>query len=245
MNPHHIEKVPAPDHPRERDPQGWFDAPKPVPPLARRVKSNEWVMHYIVTPNLLMDSDVAYREMTVWWTSATSGQVLAHGSTDLLGTHSLLSNDDLLASADQYTQSSFDLVDMLCSTYARPLVALLTNRRHIAYFKRLEVRAPESGRGLGAQLGAQLLALLRARFKAGVIVLKPFPLQYEGRLPDGSPLMPAFQRDRAKLAAYYARHWNAFPVPGNEKYQFAPGNLVRTPADIRVHAGRWSLRGRD
>ena len=47
-----------------------------------------------------------------------------------------------------------------------------------------------------------------------LIALKAYPLEYEGNLPDDSPLVPAFKRRQAALMRHYARELGVAPMSG-------------------------------
>ena len=47
-----------------------------------------------------------------------------------------------------------------------------------------------------------------------LIVLKAYPLEYEGSLPDDSPMRPAFERRQAALMRLYRKTLGVAPMSG-------------------------------
>lgn len=54
----------------------------------------------------------------------------------------------------------------------------------------------------------------RVRRQTATIIAKAYPLEYEGKLPDGAPERSAFERRRRAMIRYYARHLGLRPLPG-------------------------------
>src|SRR5689334_8043073 len=88
------------------------------------------------------------------------------------------SNSDVMCALDSGSQESYDLGELLRTTYRDPVAKFFRYARHIANFTTLEVRGDLCGRGLGIQVGKHLIATIQNRFDVGVTILKPFPLQY-------------------------------------------------------------------
>jgi len=54
----------------------------------------------------------------------------------------------------------------------------------------------------------------RVRRQTAIIIAKAYPLEYEGKLPDGAPERSAFERRRRAMTRYYQRHLGLRPLPG-------------------------------
>lgn len=69
-----------------------------------------------------------------------------------------------------------------------------------------------------------------------IIALKAYPIEYEGKLPDGSLLFPAFEHRRKAMMRFYANSFGVRPLPGEhgaEGWMWRPSprvaDVIRDP----------------
>ncbi|QWE98119.1 MULTISPECIES: hypothetical protein [unclassified Cupriavidus] len=96
-------------------------------------------------------------------------------------------------------------------------VGRLLGSAPILHLSRIEVRADQQGQRLGEWLGQFMLRWLCSSFAPGLLVVQPFPLQFESCSPcEGTPAHAAFREElgaaTAKLAGYYCRTLNVNAV---------------------------------
>lgn len=117
----------------------------------------------------------------------------------------------------------FDPMDFAgpCKVAFGSLAAVFEVGRSVVCFHRLEL-LPDSGlKGLGVEVGRNLMRHLSRYYGAAAFIVEPFPLQYLDR--SCSSLEPGEVADEAgfgaaktKLWQLYEREWGAYPV--NELY---------------------------
>jgi hypothetical protein len=95
---------------------------------------------------------------------------------------------------------------------------------------RLELRSDARGNGVGLSLGKQLLDYFTADMGTAVVLLSPFPLQFEG-VRQRTPIehleatQNALQQATDKLKAHYTKSWGAMQV-GDTGLMVIPVNGV-------------------
>ncbi|WP_432263408.1 hypothetical protein [Cupriavidus sp. TMH.W2] len=112
----------------------------------------------------------------------------------------------------------------------------------ILHLSRLEVRSDHAGQGLGVGLGTAMLRLLSQRYRAAMLVLKPFPLQFEScapspEAPDHVDFTEAFNLAEKRLAEFYCDSFGVRRVREGDTFMLAPlGSL-----ELVVDEIGWSL----
>jgi hypothetical protein len=61
--------------------------------------------------------------------------------------------------------------------------------------------------------------LRRVQRRTAIVIAKAYPLEYEGKLPDGAPERPAFEQRRRAMLRLYGNRLDLHPLPGRSGEQ--------------------------
>lgn len=123
----------------------------------------------------------------------------------------LISNDDFFDTMDADYHADAHLAEVLCTAWDEVVPDVLDYGPVLEF--RLAWVSPEYARsGLWA---AAARALIEAEFDDhSILVMKAFPLEYEGRAPIGAPAHKGLERRRAAMVRYYGRLFGVARFPG-------------------------------
>lgn len=119
-------------------------------------------------------------------------------------------DERLFLDACDSASSALSTMALALSQSAAQDIGHLLGSTSILYLSRIEVRADQQGRMVGEWFNQFVLAWLRSSFAPGLLIVHPFPLQFESCAPcEGTPAHTEFCRDfglaQARLARYYRR----------------------------------------
>lgn len=111
---------------------------------------------------------------------------------------------------DLHTAAAFALAEAVAAAWS---VRRLSRRGPLLEFARLWVRPAHATDGRWACAAE---AVIRRRYagRFSLLIGMAFPIEYEGAVPEGSPLEPAFERRRRAMRRLHARALGARPLPG-------------------------------
>ena len=112
-----------------------------------------------------------------------------------------------LDACDSANSSLSSMAIALCQSAVQDIGVVLA-AAPIAHLSRVEVRADQEGQGLGEWLCRITLSWLHSTYGPALLILQPFPLQFENCSPhEGTPPHAEFRDEfsaaKERLAAYY------------------------------------------
>jgi hypothetical protein len=123
----------------------------------------------------------------------------------------LISNDDFFDTMDADYHADAHLAEVLCAAWDEVVPDVLCHGPVLEF--RLAWGSPEYARsGIWATAAE---AIVEAEFDDhSILVMKAFPLEYEGRAPRGSPAHKGLERRQAAMVRYYGRLFGVDRFPG-------------------------------
>lgn len=148
---------------------------------------------------------------------------------------------DFIAACDAVNDTLGSLADALIQSSVEDIGAVLA-RGPILHLSRLEVRSHHAGRGLGTAFGGQMVSRLVQIHRASLLVIKPFPLQFESCAPpagsaSSEAFSSAFNEAEAKLTEFYRLNFGAQRAGEGNAYLLAPLGGLK----LLVDEFGWSL----
>ncbi len=167
------------------------------------------------------------------------GMVIAVAHFALMKSPRRFGDDSYIDMMDSGTQTSYEFASLLAQHFSS-IAGIFKAGRSVVEFHRLELLPDPSLRGLGVQLGWQLMSTLEKTIGAAVFILEPFPLQF-AQLEAGEAVRhePLFVSATSKLSQFYATAWGAIPM-GDGHMLCSPRNRFERDAS----SGKWSFAGR-
>jgi hypothetical protein len=121
-----------------------------------------------------------------------------------------IGRDEFIQEMDAHTDASYALAEAVAAVWP---VGALSERGPLLEFSRLWVH-PAHARGSPWAPAAQALIRRRYERRSSVMILKAFPIEYEGEVPEGSPLRSACDRRQRAMRRLHARALGMRPFPG-------------------------------
>lgn len=113
---------------------------------------------------------------------------------------------------DSYDSATHELSEVLLCAWADFAFDVACYGR-VLELNRLWVSPQHSRQGIWIPVVNELFK--RVNRQTAIVIAKAYPLEYEGKLPEGAPERPAFERRRLAMIRYYGRHLDLRPLPGD------------------------------
>ena len=140
---------------------------------------------------------------------------------------------------DGYSSATADLAHVLLRAWP-DLGFDVACYGNVLELSRLWVEPGHSATGLWIPVAHDLLR--RVEHQTAIVIAKAYPLEYEGKLPEGAPERPAFERRRRAMIRYYGQHLALRPLPGKsgeEGWLWRPRRRLEEVIDEPIFDEGW------